>query len=166
MTNTDLCPCGSQKKLIECCLPVIQGKRVAGTAEEVMRARYTAFTRSDIDFIMASHHSRTRGEVNREEIESWSKDSKWLSLRIVDVKQGQPSDSRGIVTFRAQYELDGKMTDHWEHALFEKEENEWRFLDAQPLKTQPIVRTPKPGRNDPCNCGSGKKFKKCCGANE
>lgn len=23
---------------------------------------------------------------------------------------------------------------------------------------------PKPGRNDPCPCGSGKKFKKCCGA--
>jgi uncharacterized protein len=26
-------------------------------------------------------------------------------------------------------------------------------------------RTPKPGRNDPCPCGSGKKFKKCCGMN-
>ncbi len=31
--------------------------------------------------------------------------------------------------------------------------------------TLPIVRdTPKVGRNDPCPCGSGKKFKKCCGA--
>lgn len=29
----------------------------------------------------------------------------------------------------------------------------------------PIVReAPKTGRNDPCSCGSGKKFKKCCGA--
>lgn len=28
----------------------------------------------------------------------------------------------------------------------------------------PYVRTsPKIGRNDPCSCGSGKKFKKCCG---
>ena len=24
----------------------------------------------------------------------------------------------------------------------------------------------KPGRNDPCWCGSGKKYKKCCGRNE
>ena len=24
--------------------------------------------------------------------------------------------------------------------------------------------TPKIGRNDPCNCGSGKKYKKCCGS--
>jgi len=34
-------------------------------------------------------------------------------------------------------------------------------------KKQPIKRTqPKVGRNDPCPCGSGKKYKKCCGANE
>jgi uncharacterized protein YchJ len=29
---------------------------------------------------------------------------------------------------------------------------------------KPITReAPKVGRNDPCSCGSGKKFKKCCG---
>jgi uncharacterized protein len=32
------------------------------------------------------------------------------------------------------------------------------------LHTEPIVREAKVGRNDPCPCGSGKKFKKCCGA--
>lgn len=32
-------------------------------------------------------------------------------------------------------------------------------------KEKPVVHTvPKLGRNDPCFCGSGKKFKKCCGA--
>ena len=30
----------------------------------------------------------------------------------------------------------------------------------------PIVKGTKVGRNDPCPCGSGKKFKKCCGANQ
>ncbi|WP_084591481.1 SEC-C metal-binding domain-containing protein [Gilvimarinus agarilyticus] len=30
--------------------------------------------------------------------------------------------------------------------------------------TEPLMRdTPKVGRNDPCPCGNGKKFKKCCG---
>ena len=29
---------------------------------------------------------------------------------------------------------------------------------------QPVVKGPKVGRNDPCPCGSGKKYKKCCGA--
>ena len=29
-----------------------------------------------------------------------------------------------------------------------------------------VVNKNKVGRNDPCPCGSGKKYKKCCGANE
>ncbi len=37
-----------------------------------------------------------------------------------------------------------------------------RPVDSEPPQT--VVRTtPKVGRNDPCPCGSGKKFKKCCG---
>ena len=31
--------------------------------------------------------------------------------------------------------------------------------------SQPVRRAKKVGRNDPCPCGSGKKFKKCCGIN-
>jgi preprotein translocase subunit SecA len=34
---------------------------------------------------------------------------------------------------------------------------------APPPKIMPVRRGPKVGRNDPCPCGSGKKFKKCCG---
>jgi len=37
---------------------------------------------------------------------------------------------------------------------------------AAPQKVQTIIREqPKVGRNDPCPCGSGKKYKKCCGKN-
>ncbi len=46
-----------------------------------------------------------------------------------------------------------------------------QVLKAAPIKTDnslPGMRTAKkkPGRNDPCPCGSGKKYKKCCGRNE
>ncbi|MEG1240605.1 MAG: preprotein translocase subunit SecA [Oscillospiraceae bacterium] len=34
------------------------------------------------------------------------------------------------------------------------------------LKKQPVKKAGKPGRNDPCPCGSGKKYKKCCGMND
>ena len=34
---------------------------------------------------------------------------------------------------------------------------------ADILIQEPFVRVKKPGRNDPCPCGSGKKYKKCCG---
>ena len=29
-----------------------------------------------------------------------------------------------------------------------------------------VIKAEEPGRNDPCSCGSGKKYKKCCGANK
>jgi len=34
--------------------------------------------------------------------------------------------------------------------------------EAEPQASKPIIRGPKVGRNDPCPCGSGKKYKKCC----
>jgi preprotein translocase subunit SecA len=44
--------------------------------------------------------------------------------------------------------------------------DEERFTPAEEPKQeklQPILAGPKPGRNDNCPCGSGKKYKKCCG---
>lgn len=157
------CPCGSSKKYRACCLPIIKGEELAKTAEQLMRARYSAFALGEVDFILKSHHSRTRHEVKRDEIEQWSKNSEWLGLRIVKTESGALHDQTGNVIFNAQYKTDGKLNDHWENALFEKENNAWHFLDAKPVKTEPIVNTKsKAGRNDPCPCGSGKKFKKCC----
>jgi preprotein translocase subunit SecA len=34
------------------------------------------------------------------------------------------------------------------------------------VEVKPVKKDVKVGRNDPCPCGSGKKYKKCCGANE
>ncbi|HUQ67972.1 MAG TPA: SEC-C metal-binding domain-containing protein [Planctomycetaceae bacterium] len=39
--------------------------------------------------------------------------------------------------------------------------DEWEQDDYEP-RIEPIVAAPRVGRNDPCPCGSGKKFKKCC----
>ena len=37
---------------------------------------------------------------------------------------------------------------------------------AEAPRRAPVVKNSKVGRNDPCPCGSGKKYKKCCGANQ
>jgi uncharacterized protein len=47
--------------------------------------------------------------------------------------------------------------------------NAWRLANYNPLQAAtPIWRRSSPaakkiGRNDPCPCGSGKKYKRCCG---
>ncbi len=159
-----LCPCGKNSKAAACCQPVIRGKRKAETPEELMRARYTAFAGGDVDFILSSHHSKTRDQVKREEFEEWSKKSEWLGLKVIETKDGGAKDSGGVVIFHAKYKTDDKEQDHMEYSHFEREDGDWKFLDAQGLHNGPIKREgPKLGRNDPCHCGSGKKLKKCHG---
>jgi uncharacterized protein YchJ len=47
----------------------------------------------------------------------------------------------------------------------EEREAEEKLL-KETKKVDPLKAKEEPGRNDPCPCGSGKKFKKCCGAKE
>jgi SEC-C motif-containing protein len=165
MSDTNTCPCGSQIELINCCLPIIQGKKQASTAEDLLRARYTAFTQGAVDFILSSHHSRTVHEVKREEIADWANHSQWMGLNIVQKEAGTIDDQEGTIIFSAHYRSNEKTHDHWEKSFFERENGHWKFLDAQGLRQGTLRRTePKTGRNDPCTCGSGKKYKKCCAA--
>ena len=45
------------------------------------------------------------------------------------------------------------------------DETKQKALYAEQRNSRTIVKGKKIGRNDPCPCGSGKKYKKCCGAN-
>ena len=45
--------------------------------------------------------------------------------------------------------------------IYDKEKQQELYKREKSSHT--IVKTPKIGRNDPCPCGSGKKYKKCCG---
>ncbi len=168
MSNTaNLCPCGNPVSYSTCCEPIIKKSKKPETAEALLRARYTSFVKGEIDFIIKSHHTKTVGDINKEEVEDWSKNSEWLGLKILQKEAGEAQDSTGKIVFHAQFKEnkpEAKVSDHYELAQFEKEAGEWKFLDAQGLKSGPFVReAPKTGRNDPCTCGSGKKFKKCCG---
>ena len=161
--NIEICPCGSGSSFADCCEPIIKGSRESETAEELMRARYSAFATGAIDFIVASTHSRTRKEIDLAFIREWSETSTWRGLEILETKQ--VNDNKAFVSFEAQFTQGGEDHRHREKSLFERENGAWRFVTGDDLKN-PTVRyeTPRPGRNDPCPCGSGKKYKKCHGA--
>ena len=48
--------------------------------------------------------------------------------------------------------------------IFEPDHKKKLFIEAKKANT--VVKGPKIGRNDPCPCGSGKKYKYCCGRNK
>lgn len=158
------CVCGSQKEYSLCCEPYIKGVSLPPTAEALMRSRYVAFTLADIDYIEGSTDASAREEFDRDGTLEWAKSSKWLGLEIVSTKDGGPRDSTGVVEFLAKFHYDGADREHHERSDFRKREGKWFFVDGK-LVQAPAKSDKTVGRNDPCSCGSGKKYKKCCGAN-
>ncbi len=65
----------------------------------------------------------------------------------------------------------GKHNDPGSQRFHDREEKEKDYKkqlpsdDDSPLPSpvEPIKTSEKPGRNEPCSCGSGKKYKQCCG---
>ena len=159
------CPCGKGESLETCCGPFIAGTALPETAEALMRSRYTAYATGNVDYILSSHDPATVGEVDRGNTEAWSKSAEWLGLEITKTEAGQASDDAGLVEFVARYKIRGVAIDHRERATFKKQGVRWVFVDGEEIKGPPIRNEgPKAGRNDPCPCGSGKKYKKCHGA--
>lgn len=157
------CPCGSNLNYEECCGAYISGIKTAPTAEALMRSRYTAYVKGEIDYIYNTTNPDKRSDFDREGTVNWSKNSEWLGLEIVETSAGQAEDEKGQVEFIASFSYNGQEQKHHELAEFSKVSGQWFFDDGQPVKRKPLKADDKPGRNDPCPCGSGKKYKKCCG---
>jgi SEC-C motif-containing protein len=156
------CVCGVGDSTETHCLPIIKGKKLAKTAEELMRARYAAYALEEVDFIMESHTPDAGKDVDRESTLQWSKQSEWLSLEVLSTEGGAEGDQEGMVEFLAKYKVKNVVVEHRERATFEKHGDKWLFADGEQIAGPPVKREePKVGRNDPCPCGSGKKYKKC-----
>ena len=162
----DICPCGSGKKYAECCRPVITGTQKARTAEALMRARYSAYVAHAIDFIVAScEEGEGIAEIDKKATEDWSRNSIWHGLTILNTEKGGENDDEGTVEFTASYTLKQMRDTHHETAAFKKINGEWKYVAGNIVTTTGKRDGRKIGRNEPCPCGSGKKYKNCCGKN-
>jgi SEC-C motif-containing protein len=94
----------------------------------------------------------------------FSKDTtQWLRLEIISVKKGGLNDEKGIVEFKAYYLLDGEELVMNEISRFKKMAGRWFYLDGVVNSIAKVNQTNNQGKNALCSCGSGKKFKRCCG---
>lgn len=158
----DKCPCGSGEAYADCCETIIGGERPAETAEKLMRARYTAYTKAATDFVFETTHPDHREGYDHAGTEEWAEKSEWLGLEIVETRLGGPEDTTGEVEFVARFRENGILNTHHELGHFERKEDAWYFTSGEMVKPKPAVSN-KVGRNEPCPCGSGRKYKKCCG---
>ena len=124
-----------------------------------MRSRFTAYARRDADYLQASWDTGKRPAV----IDFSKETAQWQKLVIVGTKKGGEKDSKGIVEFKAFYSQDGG--DYFMHEIsrFVKTGQHWLYMDGVIKAAGKVSAETDTGRNAPCACGSGKKFKRCCG---
>lgn len=148
-----LCVCDSGLDANDCCAPLHAGKP-ALTALALMRSRYAAFATGNMDYLAKT----CTPELRKGFTGSVDPSLKWLGLKILRVFAGGEGDETGQVEFAYSYELNGREYAQQELSDFCRIDGAWVYAGAAKREGE------KTGRNDPCPCGSGKKFKKCCGA--
>ena len=155
------CPCGSGDQLDGCCGLLLDGVPAA-TALALMRSRYTAYVRGAIDYLIETHDPAARGSLDRAAISAWSRQTEWLGLELVDTVRGGEDDDDGIVEFIARGRSATGPFDHRERSQFHRRDGRWFYVDGKQVR-EPTRVTTQVGRNDPCPCGSGMKYKRCHG---
>jgi len=114
------------------------------TPKELMISRYEAFVKKDWDYL-----ARTSTSQSKEEL-AMMPELEWLKLDVLDAYDA-------VVEFKAYYREHEKIGVLHEKSHFIQENGTWKYKDGELFNT-------KIERNEPCPCGSGKKYKKCCAA--
>ncbi|HZE96718.1 MAG TPA: YchJ family protein [Planctomycetota bacterium] len=153
------CPCGSGQTFAACCNPILKREKPAEDAEKLMRSRFTAHVAHDFE-----HLHRTYLKTSKEpyEPEPEAGGTNWTRLLIRSHETG-PKPDFATVDFTAYFQEGDKEQALHEKAEFQRIDGVWYYTRALRQGPPPIKSTQaKAGRNDPCPCGSGKKYKQCC----
>jgi len=139
-------------------------EKQAATAEALMRSRYSAYVQGDVDYLHETLHPEHRHDHDIEATRRWAREARWEGLEVRSVEKGGETDGEGVVEFIASFRENTVHKVHHEKARFQRVEGAWYYVDGDFVSPETVKHaSPKVGRNDPCPCGSGKKFKKCCG---
>ena len=156
------CDCGSNRAFDLCCGPLLARDQLAPTAEALMRSRFVAYARAAVDYLEETSAGEALRTFDRQHVSAWARSANFTTLQILATERGGPEDDEGIVEFTATYEEGGRPRVLRERSRFARIDGAWRYTGG--TKGAPKRReTPKVGRNDPCPCESGKKYKRCCG---
>ncbi len=127
------CACGGDPPgatFDQCCGPLLRGERLARTAEELMRSRYTAYALADGDHLFRTWHPRTRPD--HVDPDPWVR---WVHLEVLRTVDGGPEDDRAVVEFRAEWLAGEGATrqrgELHERGRFERRAGRWFYVDAE-----------------------------------
>jgi SEC-C motif domain protein len=156
------CPCGSNTDYTQCCGVFINEGKTPASAEQLMRSRYTAYTQANINYIERTMRAPANADFDPDATKTWAQQVEWIKLEIANIKEGK---QKSFIEFFVIYSHNQKRYVMHELSEFHFEDGSWYYVNgiAPEIKKKPIV-SDKFSRNEPCPCGSQKKYKKCCGA--
>jgi len=132
----DTCPCGTGERCAACCGPFHKGAAEAPTAERLMRSRFSAFARREVDYLWrtldAAHPDRARpeAEVRRELLAACNR-CRYVRLHVLSATERPPGEV-SEVTFRAEVFESGKDRSFTERSRFRHDGVGWRYLSGEP----------------------------------
>ena len=123
------CPCGAKATFDKHCLPILEGKAKPETAERLMRARFTAYSMGDVDFLIRTTAAEFRDKLDADELEEYCDSIRCVSLKVLGTEAGGPGDDTGVVKFHASLMVNGKRTLHSEVSRFHREDGAWVYAE-------------------------------------
>ena len=152
-------------------------QKFADTAAQLMRSRYCAFVLQHVEYIVATTAPFQQALLDKKSIADWSQQTDWAGLAVIK-HTPKIGKRHAQVEFKAYFHLpasavhsagldlavlDNKGLDskgvHHELSTFVNipthDNSRWYFLD--PTVTMQVTQ------KQPCPCGSGEKYKRCCG---
>lgn len=123
-----------------------------------MRSRFTAHAVGDHLYIHRTYLGTARRPYVPVEDDG---DLNWTRL-VVHTHEEGPKPDHATVDFSAYFDDEGVERALHEKSEFQRIDGRWLYTRALRNGPAPKKATVKVGRNDPCTCGSGKKFKHCC----
>ncbi|MFS4460581.1 YchJ family protein [Bdellovibrio sp. HCB2-146] len=122
------CPCGSNQSYELCCGLYHSGKASAPTAEALMRSRYSAFAKNQMEYLRETTDPQTLDKIDEEANQEWADRAKFLRLEILNASE---NGTKGTVEFKAFYSVDDEEYVHHEVSTFRKQAGEWFFKSGK-----------------------------------
>jgi len=119
------CPCTSGRAYADCCAPFHRGEREAPTPEALMRSRFAAYARGDVDYLWRTlHPDHEDRAAPKEPFLRTAKHAcatyKYMRLRILEAREAE-------VLFRASVFEKGRDLSFLELSTFATDDGEWRY---------------------------------------
>ncbi len=141
------CICGNELPFEKCCGRFISGNELPLSAVELMRSRYSAYVLKDGKYLYETCSKALQDPNDIQAINDHTLE--WLGLKILETSDYE-------VTFMAYYREESKIAVMKEHSFFIQEDGRLKYDRGEMLNAEI-------SRNELCPCGSGKKYKRCCG---